>query len=956
MYAWETLNLYCQYHPRWFEASSRYAPGGEHLAVYRALMPSSWPLHRRGLWYIADPPGTELPVQGWKLHVSARPEQSARVLRAALPVLRDANVHFKFLLDPASVALTSSKLFPRGSSGKFITVYPDGDDRFRAVAAALTDVLADVDGPYILSDRRCPGSRAVYYRYGGFQGISTTRPDGVGVLHILQPDGTPVPDVRHPYWHRPDWVTDPFGQSDADADDGGDGTLAGGRFTVTSAVGFSNRGGVYRGIDNTTGAEVIIKEARPNVRVGSIGADVVQVLEKEYQILCALADTGHYVTPVAFFTEWEHAFLVEEAIDGRQLSQYSIATNPVYSLDLTATAVRDYLDRMRALWVQVAAAIDAAHRRGILLGDLSFTNVMVDAGDTRARIIDLEAAVRDGTDPELGLYTVGLSSPRTIATGRYDRANDYHALGALMLGSLAVVNNAIGYHRPALPRFLASLSSDLDLPPELTDLIGDLMDPDSEPDAAGIAAGIADRLAALPLDEPRSAPPLGRPAVAPGQPLRDQVEHTVAEVARYLVGTADPSRTDRLFPADLLVFESNPLSVAHGACGVLHALHRLGRQVPPHLLGWVLAHEVGNDAYPPGLYLGQSGIAWVLDELGHPEVAARLLRQVREHPLLATMPAGVLHGTAGVGMAALRLWRRTGEPEFLDDAIRIGERLDATAVRDGRGAHWPEPDGVVRIGYGHGAAGVALFLLYLHLATTASTASTATDATVTATGAAGAADATGGDGRWYTLGRAGLDHDLSHATPFSERVLAFPARSGDDPDRPGVLHDYWDQGTAGVLTSALRYHAHRPDPALAATVATLLPDACRRYSVLPQLFHGLSGLGNVVLDAYEFTGDPALLAEAWRVAGGVLLFRVEGAEGTGFPGEQAVRESADLASGAAGVGLFLHRLAVARPGARSNANFLLDELLPPGSTPLSAVDGAVREAAEPARADPVMAR
>jgi hypothetical protein len=50
-------------------------------------------------------------------------------------------------------------------------------------------------------------------------------------------------------------------------------------------------------------------------------------------------------------------------------------------------------------------------------------------------------------------------------------------------------------------------------------------------------------------------------------------------------------------------------------------------------------------------------------------------------------------------------------------------------------------------------------------------------------------------------------------------------------------------------------------------------------------------------------------------------------EGIGFPGEQAIRESADLASGAAGVGLFLNRLLKAETGSRGNFNFVVDALL-----------------------------
>ena len=276
----------------------------------------------------------------------------------------------------------------------------------------------------------------------------------------------------------------------------------------------------------------------------------------------------------------------------------------------------------------------AAHERGILLGDLSFGNVMVVDGATRVRLIDVEAAVQTGVDEELGIHTVGLASPRTIQTGRYDRANDYHALGSLSFGSLMVVNNAVGFHRPSFARFLAALGDDLALPAELLALIGDLT-------GDGELAGdeVLARIDELDFADPRlwaQPVPLALPAGAPSAELQARVADVTGEIARYIVETADLQRDDRLFPADVLVFETNPLSVAYGAMGVLRALQRLTGEVPRALLGWALRHDVGSGEYPPGLYLGQSGIAWSLAELGHAAAAQTILARAGEHRCCST--------------------------------------------------------------------------------------------------------------------------------------------------------------------------------------------------------------------------------------------------------------------------------------------------------------------------------
>lgn len=914
---WEMMLRYLPYHPRWFEDVSRRQPDSAHLVAYRMAMPATWPLRRHGYWLVADPPGAPELGQGWKLHVSATSRTSEETLRRALPVLRDAGVRFKFLIDPTAVRELNSKSFPRAASGKFITVYPPDEASFRQVAEGLTAALRGMAGPYVLSDRRYPGSRVVSYRYGGFTRQARLRASGLAELLIEAPDGTRVPDERTPYWTVPDWAHDPVTgrrtatPAPASSPAPQEAPLLGGRYEVDKAIVFSNRGGIYRAVDTVTGADVILREARPGVEVGPKGVDAVELLRHEYDLLTELADTGLFVRPLDYFTDWEHAYLVEEWVEGSHIGRLTTTENPVFMLDLTAARMTDYYQRLQQLWLRIADAIAVCHERGIVLGDLSATNVMV-TPDDRIRVIDLESAFHEGGAPGAGLSTPGMVTRRAMVAQHGDRRTDYYALGGVMVATVigAQLGDIVDHDVPL--RLLAEAAADLALPAELVSLITDLYDEDAPlPDPAQVRR----RIAGLPFATAwRQPPPLARrvtPDPAGTAALHGRIGEVLDGVVDYLRGTADPNREDRLFPADVLVFETSPLTLAHGAYGCLYALHGLRGEVPDRLLAWALRRSTGPEAMPPGLYYGSAGVAWALSALGHADLAVRVLRESADHPLLHA-EAGVLTGAAGHGMACLRLWRDTGLTEFLDRAHAIGIRLAESAHRDEEGrAHWRDAQDHVPVGYAYGACGVAMFLLALYAAT--------------------------GDREMLELGRSALDFDLSCGIHSPSGVLSFPP-FGEEYG-PSVMLHYWDQGTAGVLTTVLRYWHVTGDEGLRKQVDQLLPDVRRKYTSFPQLFRGLSGIGNALLDAYEFLGDPELLGDAERVAEAVLCSAVRRPEGVVFPGEQMLRESADLATGSAGIALFLDRLRHAAPGRRTNRNFLLDDLLDEASTASGAAPG-----------------
>ena len=63
--------------------------------------PADWREHSNAEWTHPSPPGLQLPWQGWKVHVSATPDNADRVLEVAADFCISHALSFKFLRTPA---------------------------------------------------------------------------------------------------------------------------------------------------------------------------------------------------------------------------------------------------------------------------------------------------------------------------------------------------------------------------------------------------------------------------------------------------------------------------------------------------------------------------------------------------------------------------------------------------------------------------------------------------------------------------------------------------------------------------------------------------------------------------------------------------------------------------------------------------------------------------------------
>ncbi|MEU4952916.1 class IV lanthionine synthetase LanL [Streptomyces lavendulae] len=848
-----------------------------------------WSTDADEMWCRLTPLSTTQRAQGWKLHVSATSASAPAVLAKALDVLLREGSAFKFARSLEQVSALNSRATPRGSSGKFITVYPRSDTDAARIALELHRATTGLAGPRILSDQPYAVNSLVHYRYGAFVARQRLSDQGLLVWFYEDPDGNPVEDVRTGRYSPPSWAVSPFPASvpapprTEEAPTGP--VLLGGRFSVREAIRHTNKGGVYRGTDAITGAPVVIKEARPHVEADASGSDVRDWLRAEARTLENLAGTGLAPEPVAMFEHGGHLFLAQEEIPGVPLRNW------------VAEHFRDVgSERYRAdALAQAGRLVDllaAAHACGCVLRDFTPGNIMV-RPDGELRLIDLELAVlKDDAALPTTVGTPGFSAPERLAGAPVSPTADYYSLGATVCFVLA------GKVPHLLPEEPAARSAEQRLAEWLTACEGTLPLPDGLP---GMILGLMKDDPAERWDPARArtalrrtgSPLPGHPAAGPtGKDPGDATAASVAGIVDHLVESMTPRDERRLWPVSTMAGETDPCTVQQGAAGVLAVLTRYYEltgdpRLPERIstAGHWIAARTDTRSTRPGLHFGGRGTAWALYDAGR----ALDDRALMDHALaLALAPQeptpshDVTHGSAGSGLAAAHLWHRTGDPRLAALVADAADRLAAAARPEPTGVSWPVPAEAVAkeagkryLGFAHGTSGIGCFLL--------------------------AAAAVTDRREHLELALAAGEELVATALTVGE-TAQWPAQAGDVPTAP-----YWCHGSAGIGSFLVRLWQTTGDDRFGDLARRAARAVVERASRAPLTqCHGLAGNGDFLLDMATATGDPAYRTSAEDLARLIVAERAHRDRHVVFPNEYG-DVSTGWSDGSAGILAFLLR-------------------------------------------------
>ncbi len=168
-------------------------------------------------------------------------------------------------------------------------------------------------------------------------------------------------------------------------------------YRLLERIGQGRLGVVFRGVQPNVGRDVAIKVLHQEV---ASDASFIRRFEPEAQAVAGL-EHPHIVPVYDYWREPEGAYIVSRFLPGGSLAGLEARGE---SLDL-ATAAR--------VVAQVRSALDFAHRRGVTHGDLSPTNILMDA-DGNAYLADFRVAVGEPADPAADVRALDAIAERLL--------------------------------------------------------------------------------------------------------------------------------------------------------------------------------------------------------------------------------------------------------------------------------------------------------------------------------------------------------------------------------------------------------------------------------------------------------------------------------------------------------------------------------------------------------------
>ncbi len=847
------------------------------------LLRMGFSLKSHGVW--AHVGGAE-GEYGWKLHLSATQTSAVALLENVLPILMRFGFAFKVARDPQLLGLLNEGAFGATQVGKFMTIYPTQvTAQINALADELMAVTQAFRGPKIQTDLHL--GTVVYTRYGSFN--PAIKRDRLGLYSLV--DNMHKGQYSVPFV-APEGIPNPFNayvqQQSAPPKNV---RPIGPGYLVIGLVQMHAKGAVLSAIDvrhQENVRRVVLKEGRPHCVSDKYGREMWFRLRNQARAHQDLSHTGIVPASGELFEHGGSLYLPMDYVEGRDLG-----TRP--ALPFRALEPNKQKELLSEL-LETAKALRLIHEAGYAHRDLSMRNIRVTPSG-RVMLVDLEIShcLADAASPPLSQGTPGFVSPQQLAGEAASLADDRFAFGSVVICLTTGLDPQRVLYAGSDDR-AAQIEALSGAPTAICVLAAKCVDDDAEVRPSAQAS--EDVIREVIETRPPAAAMVVRPKTTS---LRQLVMDGLGWLLR---GATRDSQSGMWISPDLDSDEHASLklvsnyrvyrSTNRGVAGVLYTiakLHRFGFRVEDakeqaeRTVDWLLDHRDTPDDQMPGLHFGEAGVAVSIAETidaGLVEQGSWLKPYIEEALSGSLDWPDLTHGAAGQGMAAIICSQRLGRPELMLFAERCVVYLVDSQNSD---STWALPEGVkamsgsVYTGFAHGVAGIVSFL--------------ATYARLSSSEGAHAAAERGGE--WLL--------EAARTGPLGLSLWWPLTRDGEE------AWAWWCHGAPGISLALLALYELTGKSKYAAAVRACLrghPEEVR-YPNMSQC-HGLSGLGEILLEAHRVTHEDEWLRRAETL--GTLLSHLarRDSKGASWLVENPYQPTPDLMIGNAGVIHFLARL------------------------------------------------
>lgn len=814
----------------------------------------------RGPWAIV---GKTDRIQGWKLHISTIPGEVISLLNCVVPcLLRHEVTSFKIARDALTLGYLNEGELGRTQVGKFMTIYPKDDETLLSLTLELAQLTKGMHGPRIISDMRL--GDVLYTRYGGFNPIVQRDRLGLIRLMIYAPDKTlRLDDYQVPFQH-PEGVESPFKEwklqltQNTLADpihkvDGKSTKLFGPGYLILDVIRDQPKGGVFKVLDLRCQESIgikALKQGRQFCMTDEFDRDMRSRLQRQEMLHKILGQ--HITIPASdeYFEVEGDGYLPIEWIEGKSIEAFSVTMLEGSCFGLLS------LDKKIILfqWYQkLLKVVSQLHAIGYVHRDLTASNVWL--GDNeKLYLLDLELChALDDPTPALGLGTAGFMSPQQANREVPTVADDIYALGCLLILILTGIDPRRIPQNNEADLLYCLLEITQEIPISLLNIIVQCVshDPANRPSLEIISNTVEQSILELKQNEKAKIKNQNKTYLH-----REQISYVLSHGIRGLLtqptiqndngiwlststeGGAQHQAKNRYVQQFELRQSAN-----RGISGIVYALSRFARYgfLPQEgiakvqeAINWLLSSQNTIDANLPGLHFGTAGVSVALVEAinnGLQATSEELLNKIQSGLHKPIDWPDITHGAAGQGIAGFYCFDRLGISSMQEHVEQCAVYLIENQNKEGS---WVMPQGVpgmsgeILSGFAHGVAGIVYFLAeYAYRKNDSNIWDVVTRST-----------------NW--LQKEGMMHQQGR-----QKVITWPY-SNQNFSR----WHWWCHGGPGISLTFIRLYELTGEIRYAnlARKALNIHPVNLRYPNLSQC-HGLSGLGEIYLEAYRVLGD-----------------------------------------------------------------------------------------------------